>query len=86
MDSVKKPVQSKRVYVRSVRSDSANQTQVMAAKPGGTIMKKAERQFDASVAIDPNTGPSTGPNTAPMPHITNAVACRWRGNEASKIA
>lgn len=43
-DRAKKPVQSKFASERSVRSDSATQTQIMAAMPGGTIMKNAPRQ------------------------------------------
>src|SRR5262245_26202214 len=34
----------------------------------------------------PTIGPTTGPNTAPMPHITMAAGCRWRGKVASRIA
>ena len=46
------------------------------AMPGGTIMKNAARQFQASVAMAPRIGPTTGPNTEPTPHITNANGCK----------
>ena len=54
--------------------------------PGGTIMKNAARQFQASVAIAPRIGPSTGPKTAPTPHMTSAVGCRCGGKVASRMA
>ena len=57
-----------------------------AQMPGGTIMKNAVRQLNASVASAPNIGPRTGPNTAPIPHITIANGCRWGRKVASKIA
>jgi hypothetical protein len=40
-DSAMKPVQSSRVALLSRCSESANQMQAIATRPGGTIMKKA---------------------------------------------
>ena len=65
---------------------SANQIQISAQQPGGTIITNAARQLYISVTIVPRTGPSTGPNTAPTPQITIAVEWRCRGNVASRIA
>jgi hypothetical protein len=86
IESARKPVQSKETGLRSVLSAKANQMQTKVAMPGGTIMKNAARQFQASVAMAPRMGPNTGPNTAPTPQITIAVGCKCFGKEASKIA
>lgn len=44
VDRAMKPVQSKRLRVRSVWPASTNQMQTEAVTPGGTIMKNAQRQ------------------------------------------
>ena len=85
-ESAMKPVQSNSACLRSVCSESANHTAVMAAMPGGTIMKNAPRQLYSSAIMLPTTGPITGPATLPTPHSIMTSACMWRGNVASRTA
>jgi hypothetical protein len=82
VESARKPIQSKRSVVPDVWSLSAIQMQKRVAMPGGTIMKKAARQFHASAGMAPTIGHMTGPHTVP----TSANGRTWRGNIASRIA